>query len=174
MAGADNRLIGKITALQYRLMDKMRDRQAFVAAAQTPTGQDFVGFAQVRQCLLVTFKRSGEPVPSPLNHGVCGGKLYVRTEASSFKVKRLRHNPNVVVVPSGFRGTPTGPGVAATARILPDADIAHADAVIAANWSLGMKLVERTLDQASKRFDLPVVYIEFTPQAAATQSKTIT
>ncbi len=163
MTSTGNRLIGKITALQFRLMDRMRDRRAFEVATQEPTGHDFSGFQHVRQCVLVTYKRSGEPVPSPINHGVAAGKLYVRTDAASFKVKRLRRNPSVVLVPSGFRGKPTGPGVAATGRILPDSETAHADAVIASNWSVGMRVLERGIERASNRFDLPMAYLEFTP-----------
>lgn len=163
MTSTGNRLIGKITALQFRLMDKMRDRAAFDVATEEPTGHDFTGFQEVRQCVLVTYKRSGEPVPSPINHGVADGKLYVRTDASSFKVKRLRRNPNVVLVPSGFRGKPTGPGVAATGRILPASETARAEATIAANWSVPMRVFERGIDHASGLFDLPMAYLEFTP-----------
>ncbi len=163
MTSTGTRLINKITALQFRLMDKMRDRRAFEVAAQKPTGHDFTGFHEVRQCVLVTYKRSGEPVPSPINHGVADGKLYARTDANSFKVKRVRRNPNIVVVPSNFRGKPAGPGVAATARILPPSETAHAEAAIAANWSMPMRVLERGIDHASSLFDLPMAYLEFTP-----------
>ncbi|SUB58008.1 pyridoxamine 5'-phosphate oxidase [Mycolicibacterium smegmatis] len=128
-----------------RGMDKMRHREAFDIGE--PTAADFTGFERHRQILLVTFKRSGEAVPSPINHGVADGKLYVRTEASTAKVKRIRNNPNVIVVPCTLRGRPSGPVVAGTARILGESEHARADAVIAANWSLPMKLFERTLDR---------------------------
>jgi uncharacterized protein len=113
--------------------------------------------------VLVTFKRSGEAIPSPINHGCADGKVYVRTDASTGKVKRIRNNSHVVVVPSGFRGKPKGQAVAGLARILTESEHEHADKVIAANWSLPMKLFERSLDKGGEAFGIPVAYIEIKP-----------
>ncbi len=150
--------------MMFRGMDKMRHRDAFDIGA--PTGSDFAGFENYRQIVLVTFKRSGEPMPSPINHGVADGKLYVRTDASTGKVKRIRNNPNVIVVASNLRGKPSGPVVAGVARILPEAEHAHADAVIAANWSAPMKMFERSLDYGSQTMSMPIAFIEITPAEA--------
>ncbi|WKG06472.1 PPOX class F420-dependent oxidoreductase [Mycolicibacterium sp. HK-90] len=148
----------------FRGMDKMRHREAFGIGA--PTGSDFSGFENYRQIVLVTYRKSGEAVPSPINHGIADGKLYVRTDASTGKVKRIRNNPNVVVVASNLRGRPAGPVVAGVARILPEAEHAHADAVIAANWSAPMKLLERGLDVSSQTLGVPMAFIEITPVEA--------
>ncbi|MGV0813173.1 PPOX class F420-dependent oxidoreductase [Mycolicibacterium boenickei] len=150
--------------MMFRGMDKMRHREAFDIGA--PTGSDFAGFDRYRQIVLVTFKKSGEAVPSPINHGIAAGKLYVRTDASTGKVKRIRNNPNVLVVASNLRGKPAGPVVAGVARILPEAEHAHADAVIAANWSAPMKLFERSLDYGSQTLGVPMAFIEITPAEA--------
>lgn len=150
--------------MMFRGMDKMRHRDAFDIGA--PTGSDFAGFENYRQIVLVTFKRSGQPMPSPINHGVADGKLYVRTDASTGKVKRIRNNPNVLVVASNLRGKPSGPVVAGVARILPEAEHAHADAVIAANWSGPMKVFERSLDYGSQTMGMPIAFIEITPAEA--------
>ena len=40
--------------------------------------------------------------------------------------------------------------------------------VIAANWSLPMKLFERGLDRGSQAFDMPIAFIEITPTAPGT------
>lgn len=154
-----------MSKLMFRGMDKMRHREAFEVGA--PTGTDFTGFDTTRQILLVTFKRSGEAVPSPINHGVADGKLYVRTDPSTGKVKRLRNNPRVVVVPCNLRGKPKGQPVAGTARILPEAEHAHAERAIAANWSLPMKLFERGLDKGSAAVGMDMAYIEITPASPA-------
>jgi len=153
----------KMSKVMFRGMDKMRHRGAFDVGA--PTGTDFTGFDKMRQVVLVTFKRSGEAMPSPINHGVAVGKLYVRTDASTGKVKRLRNNPRVILVPCSFRGKPTGPVVAGIARILPESEHAHADDVIASNWSLPMKLFERSLDKGSAAFGIDTAYIEVMPEA---------
>jgi len=150
-----------MSRLMFRGMDKLRHRDAFDIGE--PTATDFAGFDRARQIVLVTFKRSGEAMPSPINHGVADGKLYVRTDASTGKVKRVRNDPRVVVVPCNLRGRPKGRPVAGTARILPEAEHAHADAVIAANWSAAMKVFEKTLEKSSATFDIPMAYIEITP-----------
>lgn len=156
--------VSAMSKLMFRGMDKLRHREAFDIGE--PTATDFAGFERARQIVLVTFKRSGEAMPSPINHGVADGKLYVRTDASTGKVKRLRNDPRVVVVPCNLRGKPTGQPAAGIARILPEAEHAHADAVIAANWSPAMKLFERTLEKSSSAFDIPMAYIEISPCAS--------
>jgi uncharacterized protein len=162
MGVADN-ATKKIGALMFRGMDKMRHRSAFEVDVMNPGAKDFAGFDKTRQIVLVTFKRSGEAMPSPINHGVADGKIYVRTDASTGKVKRIRNNPRVVVVPSSLRGKPKGPAVAGEARILPESEHAHANNVIAANWSMPMKALERSLDKSSEALRIPMAYIEITP-----------
>ena len=156
-----NGVVSALSRAMFRGMDLMRHRDAFDIGA--PTATDFTGFDRAHQIVLVTFKRSGEAMPSPINHGVDGGRIYVRTEASTGKVKRLRNNPRVVVVPCTLRGKPTGQPAAGVARILPQAEHAHAEAVIAANWTPAMKVFERSLDAGSAAFGVPTAYIEITP-----------
>jgi PPOX class probable F420-dependent enzyme len=156
-------LATKMSKLMFRGMDKMRHRGAFEVGAMTPTGTDFTGFDKTHQIVLVTFKRSGEAMPSPINYGVADGKLYVRTDASTGKAKRLRNNPQVVVVPCSLRGKPKGQAVSGLARILAESEHAHADEVIAANWSLPMKVFERSLDRGAGAFGIDTAYLEITP-----------
>ena len=156
--------------MMLRGMDKLRAAEAFDIGA--PTGTDFAGFGNYRQIVLVTYKRSGEAVPSPINHGVADGTLYVRTDASTAKVKRIRNNPNVLVAGCNLRGKPSGPVVAGVARILEESEHAHAAAVIAANWSLPMRLFERSLDVGSQAMDMPMAFIEITPADRPTEPGT--
>ncbi|OMC01731.1 PPOX class F420-dependent enzyme [Mycobacterium sp. NS-7484] len=158
--------------MMFRGMDKMRHRDAFDIGPAT--GTDFAGFENHRQIVLVTYRRSGEAVPSPINHGIdpAGpGKLYVRTDASTAKVRRIRNNPHVLVVACNLRGKPTGPVVAGVARILDESEHAHAESVIAANWSLPMKLFERSLDAGSQTLGVPMAYIEITPREPGTHPR---
>jgi PPOX class probable F420-dependent enzyme len=154
--------IERIAAAQYALMDRLRDPQALDRALRAPSAEDFSAFAGARQCLLVTFRRSGQPVPCAVNFGLDHGRLYLRTDGNSAKVKRLRGDSRVLVAPCGLRGTPRGPAVRGTARILPTAEQEHADAVVAANWSPAMRVLERGLDRAARRFAVPLVYVEIT------------
>jgi PPOX class probable F420-dependent enzyme len=67
---------------------------------------------------LTTFRKSGEPVVTPVWYVVLDGKLYVRTGANAGKVKRIRNNPRVSLAPATVRGKQTGPESEARARIL--------------------------------------------------------
>ncbi len=67
---------------------------------------------------LATFRKSGEPVVTPVWYIVLDGKLYVRTGAGSGKVKRIRNNPRVLLAPTTVRGKRIGPKSEAKARIL--------------------------------------------------------
>lgn len=156
--------IDTIAKWMFRGMDRIRHKEAFDVSAQVPVAHDFSGFANLRQCLLVTYKRSGEPMPSPINFGMADGKIYVRAEVNMGKLKRIRNNPHVVLVPCSFRGKPRGPAVSATARLLPESEVAHADSILAGNWSFPMKIFERSVEAG---FDLPILYVEFTPETPA-------
>ncbi|WP_225726380.1 MULTISPECIES: PPOX class F420-dependent oxidoreductase [unclassified Nocardia] len=162
MAQQERRSV-RIARATYRLTDLIRNRRAFDVADYPPTGRDFAGFGWTRQCLLITFRRSGAAMPSPMNFGIADGKIYMRTELGSAKVRRLRADSRAVLVPCDFRGKPKGEPVAALGRLLPDAEVATADAVIAANWSASMRMVERGLERASEQLDMPLAYLEFTP-----------
>jgi PPOX class probable F420-dependent enzyme len=75
-------------------------------SAHSPAGEEqtIAGFGHLRghkYCLLVTYKRSGEAVPTPVWFGLGDGKLYVRSEAAVAKVKRIRNDPHVRIAPCG-------------------------------------------------------------------------
>lgn len=78
--------------------------------------------AEAPYSLLTTFRRNGTPVGVPVWQAVGGVHVYVFTEASSWKVKRLRRNPHVEMTTCDWRGTPTGAPVwPGRARIVEDA-----------------------------------------------------
>ncbi|MGA9800684.1 MAG: PPOX class F420-dependent oxidoreductase [Terriglobales bacterium] len=71
---------------------------------------------------LVSFRKSGDPIPTPVWFGEKADKLYVMTRSDSGKYKRIRNNPKVLIAPCTIRGKITGPQFPATARILPAED----------------------------------------------------
>jgi PPOX class probable F420-dependent enzyme len=95
-----------------------------------------------KHCLLVTFRRSGEPVPTPVWFGLDADKVYARSEARVGKVKRIRANPRVLVAPCDNRGKPLGPAAEGTARILPPEREEDAERAIQSNFGLGRKFYE--------------------------------
>ena len=79
--------------------------------------------ARSRHISLVTYRRDGTPVATPVWHVVHGDEVWVVTEAESYKVKRIRDNAAVTVTPCDVRGriAPDAVPVPGTARVLDEA-----------------------------------------------------
>jgi len=75
-------------------------------------------FRGQRYLNLESYRKNGEPVRTPLWFAEDGGLLYVYTESHTAKVRRIRRNPRVRVVPSSYSGRPRGRWVEAEAAIL--------------------------------------------------------
>jgi PPOX class probable F420-dependent enzyme len=71
---------------------------------------------------LMTFRKSGVAVPTPIWFGEDDNKIYVMTRSDSGKYKRIRNKPQVRVAPCSIRGKITGPEFEGRARILPAED----------------------------------------------------
>jgi hypothetical protein len=67
---------------------------------------------------LETYKKSGKPVHTPIWFVNYNGLLYVTTTRDSGKVKRLRNNSHVRIVPCNFTGDPNGEWIEAEAHIV--------------------------------------------------------
>ena len=74
---------------------------------------------------LVTFRKSGIGVHTPVWFADLGGRLSVMTRSDSGKMKRIRNNPQVELAPCTLRGRRLGPAVPATARLAGDQPGAH-------------------------------------------------
>jgi PPOX class probable F420-dependent enzyme len=133
----------QLARLSDRFYDRMRDPGAVLAARAEPTAQGFGALRGQKYCLLVSFRKSGEPVPTPVWFGLdAEDRLYVRTEADAAKVRRIRADARVRVAPATARGKPTGPLAAGTARVLAPTEKAHAEQALQANYGLGRRLYE--------------------------------
>jgi len=81
--------------------------------------------------LLTTYRRDGTPVGTPVSIAVEGDHAFVRTWDTTWKLKRIRNNPEVEIAPSTARGRPTGPAIRARARVLDGDESAHAAKLLA-------------------------------------------
>jgi PPOX class probable F420-dependent enzyme len=115
--------------------------------------------------LLVTFRRDGTPVPTPACAAEHAGLLFVRSERSSGKVKRLRNDARLLIAPCTSRGKPLGAPVQASARVLEAAEEAAAERVLASRYGVARRLFELTVDLL--RVDM--CYLEIAPQAEGGQ-----
>jgi PPOX class probable F420-dependent enzyme len=75
-------------------------------------------FAHQKYLNMETYRKTGRPVATPLWFAEENGTLYIYSLANAGKVKRIRNNSNVRIVPCDFRGKPKGEWVEAKARIL--------------------------------------------------------
>lgn len=127
--------------------DRIRHRSADSVARGPATGSvdALVGRSY---CLLVSFRRDGTPVPTPVWYGVLDSRVYVRTEADSWKVKRIRRDQRVRVAPCTARGRPLGPPFEGIARVLDPPDKERAERIVAANYGLERRLYNRLLGEA--------------------------
>jgi uncharacterized protein len=149
-----------LVKLSDRFYDRIRDPAAQEAARGEPTARDFQALHGAKYCLLVSYRRSGEPVPTPVWFGLdAEGRLYVRTGADAAKVKRIRANPRVLVVRSNVRGKPAGPIAGGSARVLAAADNERAERALRANYGFERRLYERLFGTSGA----PLVYLEVSP-----------
>jgi PPOX class probable F420-dependent enzyme len=80
--------------------------------------------ARQRYISLTTFRRDGSATSTPVwVVSDDSGRLLVWTHANTWKVKRIRRDPRVLVAPCDYRGRELGSRVEARARILgPEAE----------------------------------------------------
>lgn len=105
---------------------------------------------------LTTFKRDGSRISTPIWFNVLDGKIFVTTEPSAWKVKRIANNPSVEFAMCTQRGKVTGRTYGGTARILAPVEL---EAVIAA------KKRRYAMFRLIHLFKKDQVAIEITPNA---------
>ena len=97
----------------------------------------FDNLKNAKYIALETFRKSGQGVITPVWMAADGGKLYVWTDGTSGKSKRIRASQRVRLCASDMRGTPEGEWVEAQARVLDQpADVQATAKRIAAKYGL--------------------------------------
>ena len=143
-----------------RFYDAIRHRRAQSVADGAPVDGPLPDAEYV---LLVSYRRDGEGVPTPVWAAREGERLVFRTEADTAKVRRIGNDPRVRVAPCTFRGRPTGPPVEASARVLGPRDEA-AERALAAKYGARRRVYTR----AAPLDDL--VYVEIVRSRTSTPS----
>jgi len=101
---------------------------------QVPTAPVFRG----RYLSITSYMRDGRGVATPVWFVMRDGRLLVKTDAASGKVKRIRRNPQVRVAVCTASGRPLGERVPAVAEILPHSEISTVERLIADKYRLEM------------------------------------
>jgi uncharacterized protein len=144
--------------LQYRFYDRVRHPEAAHVAGQPGRTGPFGELGDSGYLLLVTFKRSGEPVPTPVMFSKRDGKAYLRSEPNA-KVKRLRANPHVRIAACNPRGKPRSPLYEGNARELPPEERERAWRILREGYSPAIRVYESTAD----RLPVELTYVEISP-----------
>jgi PPOX class probable F420-dependent enzyme len=158
----------RVARLGDRFFDRLRHRGAFAIAADEAVDQGLDSLRGHKYAVLVTFRRTGEAVPSPVWFGIDGhGTVFVRTGAHAGKVKRLRRDDRVLIAPSSLRGKPRGPAIRGTGRILPRDEWPHAEETLAAAYGVLRRIEGRAIGGGED----VVEYIEITPSGPSDRSR---
>lgn len=126
------------------------------------TASDLLSVGDSKFVSLTTFRRSGEPVSTPVWIGRDGDELVVTTPGGSGKVKRLRNSGRIELRPCSRRGVVEAgaPVAVGTARIVDtDAARARANTVLRRKYGLEFPLVlgiERLLSRGATRVILRI------------------
>ena len=155
----------RLTHFLNRIYDAVRHPVAQEAAKAEGEKRGFDDFVGHKHVLLVTFKQSGEPVPTPMWFGQGDGKLYVRTGRDVPKMKRVTNDPRVRVTPCTSRGKPLGPTIEGAARVLPDAEADVAEAALRKNFGWGRRIYKQTAGGVGD-----FAYIEIAPAVDASKA----
>ena len=113
-------------------------------------------FSDEKVISLETYRRSGEPVRTPVWFLEENGLLYVHTDDSTGKVKRMGRNPKVRVAPSHFRGKPKAEYIDARAQL-----------------ERSPEIVERYHSRIYKKYGLQAILTRFLQRFSRSKAKDI-
>jgi uncharacterized protein len=119
-----------------------------------------------RYLSITSFRRNGTPVATPVWFVRDGARLLVQTEADSYKVRRIRANPQVTVAVCNAAGRLRGQPVTATAEVLPAADLVQAEKLLASKYHIDLLFFKplRAVQALFGRRRGPAVALAITPK----------
>ncbi len=85
---------------------------------------------------LVTYRKSGEGVTTPVWFAQKDDCLVLMTLSSAAKIKRIRNNPRVQVSPSDARGNALGSMMDGCARVLKGKEAKEAEQMLSSKYGL--------------------------------------
>ncbi|CAE6496066.1 PPOX class F420-dependent oxidoreductase [Candidatus Nitrosotenuis uzonensis] len=90
---------------------------------------------------LETYKKNGQAVRTPVWFVVFDEQIFVMTTKNTGKVKRIRNNQDVKIMPCGMRGEPKGEWVTAKARFANESETQKAIQLRHKKYGFRAKLV---------------------------------
>ena len=109
--------------------------------AARPSGRPGTHFPG-RYLSVTSFRRDGTGVATPVWFVSDGRRLFALTDLNSGKVRRIRHNPRVLVAPCRVSGKLRGEPVAALAEVLTSkADLDRVQQLLLKRYKISYRLV---------------------------------
>jgi len=113
----------------------------------TQTAQSYFDVLRGQQYMnLITFRKNGESIKTPVWFVQEDERLYVMTVNNSGKIKRIRNNGRANVGPSDRAGKPLGATVGARARVLPASENKRVDALLTKKYGLQKRAFDVVLN----------------------------
>jgi PPOX class probable F420-dependent enzyme len=91
---------------------------------------------------ITSFRRDGTGKATPVWFVQEDGRLLVETDAGSYKVKRIRRNPQVLVATCTATGRLRGTQMRARAELLPDAETARVERLMARKYRIDLLFIK--------------------------------
>jgi uncharacterized protein len=115
-----------------------------------------------RYVSMVTYRKSGEGVPTTVWFALVDGKAYVFTGEQTGKAKRIRNNPRVRLTPSNFIGRPkVSSSVEAEVRLMDEDEEELADRAIGEKYGWQYRLYNFVLGRVAPQHEH--VFLELRP-----------
>lgn len=134
----------KRARVQHLSIDELEVRrlrvQSLVVEDERDAPHPFEYLEGHRYIRLTTFRKTGDPVPTPVWFALHDGRLYITTEPDSGKMKRIRNDPRVRISPCNAWGRPRGASVKGIARSVEDKPNGEAESIFHEKYCLGLGL----------------------------------
>lgn len=150
-----------LRALERRAYRRLRSKEALRAAQARPAPWSLDALGGRSHCLLITRRRDGRLVPTPVWFALADQAIVVRSGASDAKVARIRANDKVLVCACTPRGRPLAAPMRGRARILDGDAATHAESALRSRYGWDRRLYALLRDPL-----LDVAYLAVEPDDA--------
>jgi hypothetical protein len=138
------------------LHERFKHPEAHLTGRRPAPSNSVIYLMYAKYLLLESEQADGTPVGTPMWFAMLDEAIFVRTEAESPEIRRIRRQPIVKVASCTIRGLPTGDHIECVARILPQEQEAQAEAALRRSYGTLRRLLN-TLARSD------YVYLELTP-----------
>jgi PPOX class probable F420-dependent enzyme len=98
-------------------------------------------FAGQKHISIETYRKTGDPVRTPVWFIEENGELFVRTDSNTGKIRRIRNNPRVRVATCNARGTVKGTWVDGEARMIEPDSSEHIFSLLRKKYGLSYRII---------------------------------